>query len=46
MHDLFLRRKTIDVVTVSDYLTKKKEIDNIGGMQYLYDISLFLPTSA
>jgi replicative DNA helicase len=30
MHNLFLNRKTIDVVTVSDYLTKKKEIDNIG----------------
>jgi replicative DNA helicase len=29
IHSLFLQRKTIDVVTVSDYLTKKKEIDNI-----------------
>lgn len=46
MHQLFLNRKTIDVVTVSDYLTKKKEIDNIWGIQYLYDISLYLPTAA
>ena len=46
MHKLFLSRKTIDVVTVSDYLTKKKEIDNIGWIQYLYDISLYLPTAA
>jgi len=45
IHDLFFARKTIDVVTVSDQLTKKKEIDNIWWMQYLYDISLFLPTS-
>lgn len=46
IHDLFFQRKTIDVVTVSDYLTKKKEIDNIWWIQYLYDISLFLPTAA
>ncbi len=46
MHHFYLTRKTIDVVTISDYLTKKKEIDNIGWMQYLYDISLFLPTAA
>jgi len=46
MHHFYLTRKTIDVVTISDYLTKKKEIDNIWWIQYLYDISLFLPTSA
>jgi len=46
MHDLFFQRKTIDVVTVSDYLTKKKEIDNIWWIQYLYDISLYVPTAA
>ena len=46
MHNLFFSRKTIDVVTVSDYLTRKKELDNIWWVQYLYDISLFLPTSA
>jgi replicative DNA helicase len=46
MHNLFFSRKTIDPVTVSDYLNKKKELENIGGIQYLYDLSLYLPTAS
>ncbi len=46
MHYLFFNRKTIDPVTVSDVLTKKKEINNIWWIQYLYDLSLFLPTAS
>ena len=46
MHNLFFSRKTIDPVTVSDFLTKKKELENIWWIQYLYDLSLYLPTAS
>ncbi len=45
MNNLFFSRKTIDVVTLSDYLTKKREIENIWWIEYLYDISLFSQTA-
>jgi len=45
IHNLFLKRKTIDVVTVSDVLTKMKELELIWWTNYLYDISLYLPTA-
>ena len=35
MHNLFFSRKTIDPVTVSDYLNKKKELENIGRTVHL-----------
>ncbi len=35
-------KKTIDVVTVWDQLTKNGNLDIIGGTDYLYDISLYL----
>ena len=46
MHSLFMSRKTIDPITVSDFLTKKNELENIGWLQYLYDLSLYLPTAS
>ena len=45
MSNLFFARKTIDVITLSDYLTKKKELGNIWWIEYLYDISLFSQTA-
>lgn len=42
---LFFSRKTIDVITLSDHLTKKKELENIWWIEYLYDISLFSQTA-
>ena len=45
MSNLFFSRKTIDVITLSDYLTKKKELENIWWIEYLYDISLFSQTA-
>ena len=46
MHNLFFSRKTINPVTVYDFIKKKKELDNIWWIQYLYDLSIFLPTSS
>jgi len=42
MTQLRNNKKTIDVVTVGDQLTKNGNLDSIGGTDYLYDISLFL----
>ncbi len=46
MHNYYQNRKTIDVVTLSDYLGKRKELEKIWGIQYLYDISMFIPTAS
>jgi len=36
------RRATIDVVTLSDQLIKNNTLDDIGGLDYLYDINTYL----
>lgn len=46
MHSLFFARKTIDVVTLSEYLTKNKEIWNIWWVEYLYDVSLYIQSAS
>jgi replicative DNA helicase len=33
----------VDIVTVADYLRKKKELDAVGGLPYLYSLSEGLP---
>jgi len=42
--DLWAWRKTIDVVTVSDWLKKKWDLESIWWIDYLYELSTFLPT--
>lgn len=42
IQQLRMARKTIDVVTVSDQLSKNWNLDVIGGVDYLYDLSSFL----
>jgi len=36
------RRATIDAVTLSDQLTKDGTIDEVGGIDYLYELSTYL----
>lgn len=43
---LFDKRKAIDVLTLTDYLESKKELDNIGGASYLANLVNQVPTSA
>lgn len=43
--DLWAWRKTIDVVTVSDWLKKKWDLESIWWIDYLYELSTFLPTA-
>lgn len=40
--ELWSSRRTIDVVTLSNQIEKNKELENIGGNDYLYEISSFL----
>ncbi len=42
MLQLWQDRKNIDVVTVSDQLTKNQEIDYVWGIDYLYDLSTYV----
>ncbi len=44
--DLWLMRKTIDVITLSDQLGKNAIIDIVGGQDYLYELSIFVMTTA
>lgn len=46
VHDLWLQRKTVDVVTVSNELQKGDALDMIGGLDYLYELAGFAVTTA
>lgn len=46
MLGLRANRKTIDVVTLSNQLTKGDHLDVIGWLDYLYDIASFVITTA
>lgn len=45
MKELWNGRKTIDVVTVSNELTKWDKLDIIGGIDYLYELASFAITA-
>ena len=40
--DLWVARKTVDVLTVSDQLTKNWNLEVVWGSDYLYELSMFL----
>jgi len=46
IYQLWGKHKTIDVITLSDQLTKNWNLENIGGMDYLYELSGFLISTA
>lgn len=43
---LFNSRKKVDILTVSEDLSKKKLLERIGGASYLTSLADFVPTSA
>ena len=43
---LFDNRKKADILTVSEYLSKKKLLDKVGGSSYLAALADFVPTAA
>jgi replicative DNA helicase len=46
IHHLRTDHKTIDVITLSDQLTKDGKLSEVGGMDYLYELSGFLISTA
>lgn len=46
IHELWIARKTIDVITLSNQLTKGDHLDVIGGMDYLYELASWVITAA
>ena len=40
------KRKTLDAVTVSNMLKKNDTLDDVGGIDYLYELSTFLLTTS
>jgi replicative DNA helicase len=44
--ELWTARRTIDVITLTDQLTKRWYIDLVGGQDYVYEISVFVMTTA
>ncbi len=46
MKELWINRKTIDVVTLADMLVKKQTFDLIGGNDYLYELSTAVLTTS
>jgi len=45
LQNLRVDRKTIDIVTLSDELTKSDDLDVIGGTDYLYELASFAITA-
>lgn len=46
MIDLRANRKTIDVITLSNQLSKGDHLDLIGGLDYLYEVASYVITTA
>lgn len=44
--DLYEDNEPIDIVTVSQYLKDEGKLDNVGGRQYITDLSLSVATTA
>ncbi len=46
MIELFDRNEPIDIITLTDHLKKKSDLDAVGGTAYLTALVSFVPTSA
>lgn len=44
--DLFDRAQPIDIITVSERLSHRGTLDNVGGLEYLSNIATAVPTTA
>ena len=44
--DLYDKNQPVDIITVSDELTKRKELDNLGGRVYLLELTERIATTA
>ena len=46
MYNLYNEKIKIDVVTVSEILSRKKKLEDVGGIQYISEIAVTVPTAA
>jgi replicative DNA helicase len=46
MTDLFEKSEPIDLITLTDYLRRKDELENVGGISYLSSLVNMTPTAA
>ncbi len=46
MLDLFDRNEPVDLITITEYLRGKGELDEVGGLSYLSNLATVVPTSA
>src|SRR5688500_4648424 len=46
MMRLYERHRPVDLLTLSDELTKKAELEIVGGSAYLTELTNYVPTSA
>lgn len=46
MEELFDRNEPIDIITLTDHLRRKDELEAVGGVQYLTSLVSMVPTSA
>ena len=46
MSELFDKNEPIDIITLTDHLTRKNDYDAVGGSQYLTTLVTMVPTSA
>jgi replicative DNA helicase len=44
--DLYDKNQPVDIITISDELTKRKELDNVGGRMYLLELTEKIATTA
>ncbi len=46
MYDNYLKDVAIDYITVSDDLIKKAQLEEVGGLSYITDLTNFVPSAA
>lgn len=46
LSDLYEQRKAIDVLTISNQLKSKGQLDGVGGSSYLTELTNFVPTAS
>jgi replicative DNA helicase len=46
MHDLYAKNEPIDILSVTNRLEEKKQIDYVGGRSYLMQLSTIVPTAS
>jgi len=46
MTELLEKNEPIDIITLTDHLRKKDNLDAVGGTQYLTSLASMIPTSA